>query len=54
VNNINLNERIIFALDVPTPEEAKQLVRKLDDDIKFFKVGLELFLAGWWDIVDSL
>lgn len=54
MNNINLNERIIFALDVPTPEEAKQLVRKLDDDIKFFKVGLELFLAGWWDIVDFI
>ena len=54
MNNINLNERIIFALDVPTPEEAKQLVRKLDGEIKFFKVGLELFLAGWWDIVDFI
>ncbi|MEQ1739719.1 MAG: orotidine-5'-phosphate decarboxylase [Methyloglobulus sp.] len=54
MNNIKLNERIIFALDVPTPEEAKQLVRKLDGDIKFFKVGLELFLAGWWDIVDFI
>jgi orotidine-5'-phosphate decarboxylase len=54
VKNINLNERIIFALDVPTPEEAKQWVKKLDGDIKFFKVGLELFLAGWWDIVDFI
>jgi orotidine-5'-phosphate decarboxylase len=54
VKNINLNERIIFALDVPHPEEAKQWVRKLDSDIKFFKVGLELFLAGWWDIVDFI
>jgi orotidine-5'-phosphate decarboxylase len=54
VKNINLNERIIFALDVPNPEEAKQWVTKLDGDIKFFKVGLELFLAGWWDIVDFI
>jgi orotidine-5'-phosphate decarboxylase len=54
VKNIALNERIIFALDVPNPEEAKQWVRKLDGDIKFFKVGLELFLAGWWDIVDYI
>ena len=54
VNNINLNERIIFALDVPNPDEAKQWVRKLDGDIKFFKVGLELFLSGWWDIVDFI
>ncbi len=52
--NINLNERIIFALDVPHPEEAKQWVKKLDGEIKFFKVGLELFLAGWWDIVDFI
>jgi orotidine-5'-phosphate decarboxylase len=54
VKNINLNERIIFALDVPNPDEAKQWVRMLDGDIKFFKVGLELFLAGWWDIVDFI
>jgi orotidine-5'-phosphate decarboxylase len=54
VKNIALNERIIFALDVPNPEAAKQWVRKLDGDIKFFKVGLELFLAGWWDIVDYI
>jgi len=54
VKPIKLNERIIFALDVPSPEEAKQWVTKLDGDIKFFKVGLELFLAGWWNIVDFI
>lgn len=54
MKTIKLNERIIFALDVPNPEEAKQWVKKLDGDIKFFKVGLELFLAGWWDIVDFI
>ena len=54
MKSINLNERIIFALDIPSPDEAKQWVRKLDGDIKFFKVGLELFLAGWWDMVDFI
>ncbi|MEQ1559832.1 MAG: orotidine-5'-phosphate decarboxylase [Methyloglobulus sp.] len=54
MKSTNLNERIIYALDVPSPEEAKQWVKKLDSDIKFFKVGLELFLAGWWDIVDFI
>ena len=54
MKNINLNERIIFALDVPSPDEAKQWVSKLDGDVKFFKVGLELFLSGWWDIVDFI
>ncbi len=54
MKSTNLNERIIYALDVPSPEEAKQWVKKLDSDIKFFKVGLELFLAGWWDMVDFI
>lgn len=54
MKEIALNERIIFALDVPSPGEAKQWVRRLDGDIKFFKVGLELFLSGWWDIVDFI
>lgn len=54
MNNIALNERIIFALDVPHPDEAKQWVKKLDNDLKFFKVGLELFLAGGWGVVDYI
>ncbi len=54
MKKIALNERIIFALDVPTPADAKAWVSKLDGDIKFFKVGLELFLAGWWDVVDFI
>ena len=48
MKNIPLNERIIFALDFSSPEEAKAWVKKLDGSIKFFKVGLQLFLAGWW------
>ena len=50
--NIPLNERIIFALDVSTSEEAKQLVQTLESHIRFFKVGLQLFLAGWFDIIE--
>ena len=37
--NIPLNERIIFALDVTSHEEAMALVEKLDSEIKFFKVA---------------
>ncbi len=54
MKKININERIIFALDLPGADEARQWVKKLDNDIKFFKVGLELFLAGGWDIVDYI
>jgi len=50
--NIPLNERIIFALDVDSSEKAKELVVKLENHIRFYKVGLQLFLAGWFHIVD--
>ena len=38
-------DRVIVALDVPTHDEAVALVDTLDN-VSFFKVGLELFLAG--------
>jgi orotidine-5'-phosphate decarboxylase len=50
--DIPLNERIIFALDVDSPELAKLWVERLEGHIKFFKVGLQLFLAGWFPIID--
>jgi len=37
--------RVIFALDVPTLEEARRFVRLLKDRVGLFKVGLELFTA---------
>lgn len=44
--NIPYNERLIFALDVPSYEDAKQLVLDLGDSVSFYKVGLELFMVG--------
>ena len=38
-------DRLIVALDVSTHEKAFELVEKLEN-VCFFKVGLELFLAG--------
>ncbi|TBV81803.1 MAG: orotidine-5'-phosphate decarboxylase [Desulfobulbaceae bacterium] len=52
--NIPLNERIIFALDVSSHAEAMDWVKKLDGDIKFFKVGLQLFLAGWFPTIEAI
>lgn len=49
--DIALDKRIIFALDVDSPEVAKDWVHRLLPRIRFFKVGLELFLAGGWDLV---
>ncbi len=50
--SISLDERIIFALDVPGPESAKDLVKRLEDEIRFFKVGLQLFLAAGFPLVE--
>ncbi|MBI5604656.1 MAG: orotidine-5'-phosphate decarboxylase [Deltaproteobacteria bacterium] len=50
--SIPLNKRIIFALDVSTPAEAQGWVEKLEGQVRFFKVGLQLFLGGGFSIVD--
>jgi orotidine-5'-phosphate decarboxylase len=39
-------ERLIAALDVPTAKDARALVERLGDAVRFYKVGLELFSAG--------
>lgn len=49
---ISLQDRIIVALDVDEPEKAKTLVKKCESHIGFFKVGLQLFMADWFNIVD--
>ncbi len=38
-------DRLIVALDVPTHKQAFELVERLDN-VSFFKVGLQLLLAG--------
>ena len=43
--NLSGKDRLIVALDAPTHAEALTLVEKLEN-VSFFKVGLELFLAG--------
>src|SRR5258708_25808143 len=49
------DERLIVALDVRTAAEAKALVGKLGDAVRFYKVGLELFsAAGYFELVEWL
>jgi orotidine-5'-phosphate decarboxylase len=43
---IPAHERLIVPLDVPTFDEAMELVEKLGDSVHFYKLGLELLLAG--------
>jgi orotidine-5'-phosphate decarboxylase len=44
--SIPTRERLIFALDVPTVEEGKRLVEELGDSVVFYKLGLQVFMAG--------
>jgi len=49
------NERLIVALDVPSAAEAKKLASALDDAACFYKIGLELFVAGgYFDLLEWL
>jgi len=48
-------ERLIFALDVPSHDEALRWVDILGDSVMFYKLGLELFMAGnYFELVDRL
>lgn len=45
---------LVVALDVPTQREALALVDRLDDDVDFFKVGLELYTREGPGVVRAL
>jgi orotidine-5'-phosphate decarboxylase len=55
VKSIPREERLIAALDVADAEQAKSLVQRLGDSVRFYKVGLELFMSGEvFELVDWL
>lgn len=48
-------ERLILALDVPDAEAARALVELLGREVQFYKLGLELFMAGgYFELVNWL
>jgi orotidine-5'-phosphate decarboxylase len=47
----NARERLIVALDVPTAAEAISLAERLNGEISFFKIGLQLYTAEGPEIV---
>jgi orotidine-5'-phosphate decarboxylase len=51
--NIAARERLIFALDVPDAGSARRLVDRLGSAVRFYKLGLELFMAGeYFELLD--
>jgi orotidine-5'-phosphate decarboxylase len=53
--DIPARERLILALDVADPAEARDLVERLGEEVVFYKIGLELFLSGgYFELSDWL
>ena len=46
MKEINIEDRLIFALDVPEVNEAKDIVSELDESVNFYKIGMELLMTG--------
>lgn len=50
---INLRDRLIFAMDVPDPAQARELAGQLGDAVQFYKIGLELMMSGgYFELLD--
>lgn len=49
---IALKDRIIVALDVDQREKAQAMVKACESHIGFFKVGLQLFMADYFNTID--
>lgn len=49
--NIPIAERLIFALDVDTEDQAAEWLARLGERVHFYKVGLQLFLGGWFPVI---
>ena len=49
------NERLIFAMDVPDCDRARELAEELGDSVIFYKLGLELMMSGgYFELLDWL
>ncbi len=47
-------KRLIVALDVPDAHRAQEMVNRLEDTCKWFKVGLELYVAAGPAVLEPL
>ena len=51
---IPARERLIVALDVPNPEDARRRIAALGESVAFYKIGLQLAFAGGMDLAADL
>ncbi len=51
--NIPNRDRLIFAMDVPDCDRARELATELGDSVTFYKIGLELMMSGgYFELLD--
>ena len=52
---IPVEERLILALDLPSADAAWRLAERLGPRVRFYKLGLELFMAGgYFELISAL
>ena len=49
-----MRDKLIVALDLPTPDEAAAMVATLGDAVAFYKIGLELVYGGGLPLAERL
>lgn len=54
IKNIEAKNRLIIALDFDTADEAMQVVKKLGDEVAFYKVGWQLFFGTHYAVINEL
>lgn len=51
--HIDRRDRLIFAMDVADPAEARELAGRLGDSVQFYKLGLEMMMSGgYFELID--
>ena len=51
--NITSKDRLIFAMDVPDCDRARELATELGEAVTFYKIGLELMMSGgYFELLD--
>ncbi len=54
ITKIETKDRLIVALDTSSEKEVLELIKKLSDKVRYFKVGLELFSSMGPKIIDII
>ncbi|CAD7051713.1 orotidine-5'-phosphate decarboxylase [Pseudorhizobium endolithicum] len=51
---MDVRDRLIVGLDIPTVGEARSIISTLGEDISFYKIGYQLVFAGGLDLAREL